>query len=129
MALTETEVQLAAEIKRRIVELGINQKIVARGTGILESSISLFMRQKQALPLKSLVKICNFLDIGEIRIWGVKAQTRQIASLDDVEREHISQALFATGNNVKKASELLGISRLTLYNKIKRYGMNIREKH
>ncbi|MGM0419333.1 MAG: sigma-54 interaction domain-containing protein, partial [Thermodesulfobacteriota bacterium] len=38
--------------------------------------------------------------------------------LDEVEKEMIKETLNYTGNNKKKASELLGISRRTLYNKL-----------
>src|SRR6185295_3149631 len=42
-----------------------------------------------------------------------------VASLDDMERETILQALTQTHGNKKKAAELLGIQRPTLYNKMK----------
>lgn len=48
-----------------------------------------------------------------------------VASLDDVERETILQALAQTHGNKKKAAELLGIQRPTLYNKIKRYAIEV----
>ena len=48
-----------------------------------------------------------------------------MASLDDMERETILQALAQTHGNKKKAAELLGIQRPTLYNKMKRYAIEI----
>ena len=48
-----------------------------------------------------------------------------VASLDDVERETILQALAETHGNKKKAAELLGIQRPTLYNKMKRYAIEV----
>ena len=48
-----------------------------------------------------------------------------VASLDDMERETILQALSQTHGNKKKAAELLGIQRPTLYNKMKRYAIEI----
>ena len=48
-----------------------------------------------------------------------------VASLDAVERETILQALAQTHGNKKKAAELLGIQRPTLYNKIKRYAIQV----
>ena len=50
---------------------------------------------------------------------------RGVASLDDMERETILQALTQTHGNKKKAAELLGIQRPTLYNKMKRYAIEI----
>jgi len=48
-----------------------------------------------------------------------------VASLEDVERETILQALAQTRGNKKKAAQLLGIQRPTLYNKMKRYAIEI----
>ncbi|NIM19803.1 MAG: AAA domain-containing protein [Candidatus Latescibacteria bacterium] len=44
-------------------------------------------------------------------------------SLNQIEREAITQALLVTGGNRRKASEILGISERTLYRKIKEYGL------
>jgi DNA-binding NtrC family response regulator len=46
------------------------------------------------------------------------------ASLDQMEREHIIRVLKETGGNKKKAAEILGIERRTLYNKAKRLGID-----
>jgi transcriptional regulator with PAS, ATPase and Fis domain len=52
--------------------------------------------------------------------------TRQgVQSLDDVERTTILQALAQCHGNKKKAAELLGIQRPTLYNKLKRYAIEL----
>jgi DNA-binding NtrC family response regulator len=45
-------------------------------------------------------------------------------SLDEMEREHIIRVLRETGGNKKKAAEILGIERRTLYNKAKRLGID-----
>ncbi len=45
-------------------------------------------------------------------------------SLDDMEREHIIRILRETGGNKKKAAEILGIERRTLYSKAKRLGID-----
>ncbi|MBI3950452.1 MAG: sigma-54-dependent Fis family transcriptional regulator [Acidobacteria bacterium] len=42
-------------------------------------------------------------------------------SLADVERYHIKRMLQETGWNISQAARLLGIDRVTLYNKIKKY--------
>ena len=46
------------------------------------------------------------------------------ASLDWMEKEHIIKILKETGGNKKKAAEILGIERRTLYNKAKRLGID-----
>ena len=48
-----------------------------------------------------------------------------VQSLDDVERNTILQALAQCHGNKKKAAELLGIQRPTLYNKLKRYAIEL----
>ena len=48
-----------------------------------------------------------------------------VQSLDDVERSTILQALAQCHGNKKKAAELLGIQRPTLYNKLKRYAIQL----
>ncbi len=49
-----------------------------------------------------------------------------VQSLDDLERNAILQALAQSHGNKKKAAELLGIQRPTLYNKMKRYAIDLR---
>ena len=44
-------------------------------------------------------------------------------SLDEVEKKHILKILNQTGWNISRTSDLLGINRSTLYNKINRYGL------
>ncbi len=51
----------------------------------------------------------------------LQAVTEAHALLDNVEREKLRQALIQTQNNRVHAAKLLGISRSTLYEKLKRY--------
>ncbi len=48
-----------------------------------------------------------------------------VQSLDELERNAILQALAQCHGNKKKAAELLGIQRPTLYNKLKRYAIQV----
>jgi DNA-binding NtrC family response regulator len=48
-----------------------------------------------------------------------------VQTLDDMERTAILQALAECRGNKKKAAELLGIQRPTLYNKLKRYAIEM----
>lgn len=45
-------------------------------------------------------------------------------SLDQMEKDHIIKVLKETGGNKKRAAEILGIERRTLYNKAKRLGID-----
>jgi DNA-binding NtrC family response regulator len=46
-------------------------------------------------------------------------------TMRDVEKHHLLNVLIETGGNCSEASRILGISRMTLYNKIKAYDLNI----
>lgn len=54
-----------------------------------------------------------------VHVTGVNART----TLDQVEAKAISQAMAASGGNVELAGKALGMSKATLYRKIKRYGI------
>ena len=44
-------------------------------------------------------------------------------SLEEIEKQHIEKILKDTKGNVTRAAGLLGIDRVTLYNKLKKYGI------
>ena len=46
--------------------------------------------------------------------------SNEVATLDEVEAEHIRRAIDRAHGNLSKAAELLGITRQTLYNKMKK---------
>ena len=52
-----------------------------------------------------------------------KGVNTKFLSLNEMEKKHIQKALDETGHNKSKASSLLGISRDTLYKKIKKYNI------
>jgi two-component system response regulator AtoC len=57
---------------------------------------------------------------------AVEAPELDTGSLQSMERDHIVQILKETGGNKKRAAEILGIERRTLYNKAKRLGIDLR---
>jgi transcriptional regulator of acetoin/glycerol metabolism len=44
-------------------------------------------------------------------------------TIEEIEREAISQTLERTGGNVKKTAEILDYHRPTLYRKLKKFGL------
>ncbi len=46
-----------------------------------------------------------------------------LASLEEVEKRHIAAVLAHSGGNVSQSARVLGIDRVTLYNKMRRYGL------
>ncbi|MDZ7315624.1 MAG: sigma-54 dependent transcriptional regulator [candidate division KSB1 bacterium] len=55
----------------------------------------------------------------------VETKATEVLSLADVEREHIRKTLAAAGYNISRAARQLGIDRKTLYEKIRRYGLDL----
>jgi two-component system response regulator AtoC len=55
-----------------------------------------------------------------------KEDTAPSGSLEDMGRDHIIRTLKETGGNKKKAAEILGIERRTLYNKAERLGIDLK---
>lgn len=45
------------------------------------------------------------------------------ASLAEVEKEHIAMVISQTGGNISQAARILDIDRVTLYNKLRKYGL------
>jgi DNA-binding NtrC family response regulator len=52
-----------------------------------------------------------------------RSDSLSVLSLDAVIRQHIARALAATGGNKKRAAEILGVDRRTLYRMLERYEM------
>ena len=46
-----------------------------------------------------------------------------LPSLDEVEKKHIAAVLGSTGGNVSASARVLGIDRVTLYNKMRKYAL------
>ncbi len=85
--------------------------------------------------LESSAMVCakDFIDIDDLpeylrRLAPGRTRTasparEDLLTLDDMERRHIISVLQKTGRNLFKASSVLGISRTTLYAKMKKYGI------
>jgi DNA-binding NtrC family response regulator len=52
----------------------------------------------------------------------------QPPSLEEVEKRHVAEVLAWSGGNVTQAARVLGIDRMTLYNKMKRYHLRRSEE-
>jgi len=63
----------------------------------------------------------NDLGLGRPGGGAEPAAAAAPASLEEVEKHHIGTVLQHTGGNVTQAARLLGIDRVTLYNKIRKY--------
>ena len=66
------------------------------------------------------LKVSDFFSGSSI---GVKAEPT-VVKLDEMERKMITLAVEGNGGNIKAAAQQLGITRQTLYNKMKKYGID-----
>jgi DNA-binding NtrC family response regulator len=79
--------------------------------------------------VRILEKAVVLSDFGEIRPEDIrttplpKRKKHSQITLEESEKRLISKALDKTGNNFTETSHMLGISRKTLYNKVKRYSL------
>jgi two-component system NtrC family response regulator len=85
--------------------------------------------------LRNLVeRTAIFCPVAEARLEDLPAEVRRggqespgaaesALSLAEVERRHIASVLRATGGNKTRAAEILGIDRVTLYARIRKYGL------
>jgi DNA-binding NtrC family response regulator len=75
--------------------------------------------------IERAVVVCKTerIGVGDLPDWTVGDSSGEDASLDAMEKKHMAQILERTGGNITRAAEILGINRVTLYNKIKKYNL------
>jgi len=66
------------------------------------------------------------LDLSALRRAIFSPDSGEVESLEAAERRHLALVLRHTGGNKRKAAHLLGISRSTLLNKVRKYGLEER---
>jgi two-component system, NtrC family, response regulator len=66
------------------------------------------------------------LDLPALRRAIFSPDSGEVESLEAAERRHLALVLRHTGGNKRKAAHLLGISRSTLLNKVRKYGLEER---
>jgi len=67
------------------------------------------------------------LPLGGGELWESGAASEdeaQLLSLEEVESLHIKHVLAATNQNLSRGAEILGVTRTTLYNKLRKYGLD-----
>jgi DNA-binding NtrC family response regulator len=92
-------------------------------------SLSQLLEQNghHAVVVQSNPELINALrDAGyEIAIASLSASgvEEALPSLEQIERQHIERVLEQTRFNLSRASRILAIDRTTLYNKLRRFGL------
>ena len=64
------------------------------------------------------------IEPGDLPLRPRAAATPPGASLTDVERHHVASVLEQTSWNITRAAEILDVDRVTVYNKIRKYGLS-----
>ena len=83
------------------------------------------IRELQNIMEKAVI-MCDGGEIlpEHLQLYVPQSQSRGSAStLEDMERTAIAEAIESCGGNLSMVAQRLGITRQTLYNKIKRYGL------
>jgi DNA-binding NtrC family response regulator len=66
-------------------------------------------------------------DLSQQNLVPAGSATSSARNLKQLEKEHIQNVLSETEGNYTEAARILGISRMTLYNKAKAYGFNVKK--
>ena len=69
----------------------------------------------------------NVITLAELPQEHLAPLPYSLRDLREVEREHILGVLAQTGGNYSEAARILGVTRMTLYNKAKAFGMNVKK--
>ncbi len=62
-------------------------------------------------------------DLRQLKINTFRKKDGKLPTLEEQEVEYIKRVLLETGGNKSSAAETLGIDRVSLWRKIKRYGL------
>jgi two-component system response regulator AtoC len=67
--------------------------------------------------------VIQLTDLGMPSRADAPPKAGTMASLEEVEKRHVAAVLAHTGGNVSQSARILGIDRVTLYNKMRKYGI------
>ncbi len=67
--------------------------------------------------------VIQLVDLGMPAQGDAPPKAGTMASLEEVEKRHVAAVLSHTGGNVSQSARILGIDRVTLYNKMRKYGI------
>jgi DNA-binding NtrC family response regulator len=103
-------------------------------TGVSETALRLLMGHEwpgNARELRNVIERAMVVAKGKVILdTDILVPERALngavprKSLDEVEREHIRRILIENRWNIKQSAQVLGIDRVTLYNKIRKYELN-----
>jgi len=113
-----------------------NQENHRRVSGFSDEANDFLMRHEwlgnireleNAIERAVILSAGNVIEMADLSPQSTYSQPRSPAgkTMREIEKNHIYNILQEAGGNCSEAARMLGISRMTLYNKIKTYGLNI----
>lgn len=98
----------------------------AAGRALTEHAWPGNIRELQHAVEKAVI-LCDDAEISPAKLLlrpaAAPVPAAEFSTLEEMERTMISQAMMRLGGNLSAVAQQLGITRQTLYNKIKRYGL------
>jgi DNA-binding NtrC family response regulator len=75
--------------------------------------------------IEKAVIMCDseIISLDHIKLHTPQRPLNENQTLEETERQTIANAIAQCGGNLSQVAQRLGITRQTLYNKIKRYGL------
>jgi DNA-binding NtrC family response regulator len=119
---------LASHLQARLA-----QQMDKRITGISDEAMALLLSHdwpgnvrelQNAIERAMVVGKPPVIRPEDLPLWQARRGRPEIGdALADVEKAHIAAILERTGWNITRAAEILGIDRVTVYNKVRKYGL------
>lgn len=79
---------------------------------------------RNAIERAMVVGTQSVLRRQDLPVWGGRhVSAADVDTLASVEKRHVSNVLDRTGWNITRAAEILAVDRVTVYNKIRKYGL------
>jgi DNA-binding NtrC family response regulator len=135
-------VELLGELKRRwpqtvvtlmSAEEDMESALAAMRLGAYEVVVKSFRVERLQWVMERMVERVRLQRENESlrsrlqgRLQGAAAATAVCTDLEELERLTVERVFAEVGGNKEQAQQLLGISRATLYRKLKRYGIKMR---
>jgi len=121
----------------RVLVLGPNAERSAELSSLVRSSVLRAVAAPDARSAAEAIGVPGFdallldltspdLDLASLREVIFPADIGEPDSLETAERRHLALVLRHTRGNKRQAAHLLGISRSTLLNKVRKYGLEER---
>lgn len=105
----------------------VDTAVAAMKAGAYDYLVKPFDPEEPSLMIRRIAAQRDLVRENQILRKALQRESRSgagsLASLEEVEKRHIAAVLAHSGGNVSQSARVLGIDRVTLYNKMRRYGL------